>query len=100
MKISDIFNRQSVYNSNRSADAGRAGSQEQDRASRSGDGDRISISPLARQFKQVSQILAEDESSRAKRVANLKEQVTNGSYEVSSGDVARSIVSFAKDVNP
>lgn len=59
--------------------------------------DRVSISPLSRQLGQVAQILGEDEVRRSKRVAELKQAVDNGSYNVSSKDVAASIVNFVAD---
>lgn len=62
----------------------------------SGD-DRVSISPLSRQLSQVAQILGEDEVRRSKRVAELKAAVENGSYQVSSQDVAQSIVNYVAD---
>lgn len=62
--------------------------------------DRITISPLARQLATVTKVLNEDETARTDRVASLKAQVANGSYNVSSGDVAKAIISFAGDLEP
>ena len=103
MRISDIFNRQSVYNSDRANDANRvngAGSEGQSEQGAKQGEDRVSISPLARRFKQVSEIVREDETARAQRVQTLKAQVDSGQYAVSSTDVAKSVVSFVKDAQP
>lgn len=62
--------------------------------------DRITISPLARQLATVNKVLSENDDARSERVAALKEKVANGSYSVSSEDVAKAIISYASDVEP
>ena len=62
-----------------------------------GGADQVSISPLARQFAQISRLLAEDEQSGQTRLAELKKQVEGGTYSVSGVDVARAITSFTRD---
>lgn len=99
MKISELFNRSSVYNSDRSTEAQKVSHEDSSRAAkRTKEGeDRVSISPLARQFRQISEIVAEDQKNSESRVAALKERVANGEYSVESDDVAKSLVSFLKE---
>ena len=59
--------------------------------------DRVSISSLSRNLLHVPQILGEDEVRRSKRVADLKKSIEDGTYQVSSQDVAQSIINFAAD---
>lgn len=102
MKISDLFSRQSIYGTERSNDSSRVGNAQSEQSSRGkgGEGeDRVSISPMARRFKQVSEIVREDEELRAQRVQALKAQVESGKYQVSSTDVAKSVVSFVKEAS-
>lgn len=62
--------------------------------------DVVSVSPLAKQLSQISGILDDDENKRGARVAELKQAVQDGSYSVSSTDVAGAIISYASDVPP
>ncbi len=59
--------------------------------------DRVTISPLYRQINQISSIIREDEASRQSRVQELKAKVESGEYNVSSSDVAQSIINFSRD---
>lgn len=59
--------------------------------------DRVTISTLSRQLNQIAKVVEEDEAQRRDRVAQLKEQVENGTYKVDSQAVARSLISFAAD---
>lgn len=101
MKISNLFNRTQAYNSEKAGDAQR--SQEKNlpapaalQQGKEGE-DKISISPRARQFQQISKVVAEDASTRGARVQAIKAQVENGSYAISNDDVAKAIVSFVRD---
>ncbi|OVE80205.1 flagellar biosynthesis anti-sigma factor FlgM [bacterium J17] len=99
MKISDIFKSRNVDQSAQSLKSRENAprpEEQVEQASRSGQ-DSVSISPLARQLAQVKRIVAEDDLARSDRVAELREQVQAGTYEVSSLDVAKSVVSFARD---
>jgi flagellar biosynthesis anti-sigma factor FlgM len=96
MKISEIFSKQSLYNTERASEAARSGGNDANGAKRSsaeGD-DSVSISPLARQFQQISTIVAEDESASQQRVQAIKARVESGKYAVTSDDVAKAMVSF------
>lgn len=93
MKIRDIFSNQSVYSNLKTNERPEAAGDEVARKRKEQGEDRVSISPLARQYQQVSGILADDEAARAQRVASLKAQVEQGTYKVASEDVAASIVS-------
>ena len=101
MKISDIFNRASAYNTEKTADATRTAEKNLQapivpQKAKEGE-DKVSISPRARQFQQISKIVAEDETNRAQRVQALKAQVDDGSYAVSNDEIAKAIVSFVRD---
>lgn len=99
MKISDLFKSSSLVsqsNTQRTEDTPAAQQQRNADASRAGE-DTVSISPLARQFQQVSQILADDEARTSSRVEELKAKIAAGSYEVDSNELARSLVAFARD---
>ena len=60
--------------------------------------DVVSFSRLSRQLLKVSDIVEEDNKARQSRVAELKRKVEDGSYSVSSTDVAQSLVSFASEL--
>jgi len=62
--------------------------------------DIVSLSRLSRQLVQVSDIVDQDGQKRAERVRELKKSIDEGSYSVSSSDVARSLVSYASDQPP
>ena len=62
--------------------------------------DTVSISSLSRDLSRVAAILDQDEADRADRVADLKKQIADGTYSVSSTDVAGSLISFAADTAP
>ena len=103
MKISDIFNRTSAYNTDKATDANKSSTADKGVAgvvvpniAKEGE-DKISISPRARQLQQIAKITGDDEQARAERVAALKAQVENGSYAVNSDEVAKAIVSFVRD---
>ncbi|MCB0345853.1 MAG: flagellar biosynthesis anti-sigma factor FlgM [Bdellovibrionales bacterium] len=99
MKISDLFKSSSLasQSSAQRTEENPAAQQQRVNESATNGEDTVSISPLARQFQQVSQILAEDETRTASRVEELKAQVAAGTFEVDSGEVAKSIVAFARD---
>lgn len=72
------------------------GQQEATNSQQSGE-DQVTISPLSRQLNQVADIVAEDDAERQLRVANIKQQVQDGTYSVDRLAVARSVISFAAD---
>lgn len=59
--------------------------------------DSVSISSLSRQLSQTLKIVADDDSSRQKRVQELKKKVADGTYDVSSEDVAKSIDNYLRE---
>ena len=62
--------------------------------------DVVTVSSLSKQLLQVSDILTDEEKKRAARVEELKRAVKDGSYSASSTEVARSIISFASELQP
>lgn len=102
MEIKKLFGTQDTVQSSglkKQKDLASRYEQGRDVVLNSGD-DVVRLSSLSRQLSQVSQVLREDEEQRAKRVADIKQQVQDGSYSVNSADVARSIISFARDLPP
>mgnify|MGYP000420099185 CR=1 FL=1 len=95
MKISDLFRRDSGVRSLNSDAIEEKNGSKGARPETAVSDDTISISPKARQFRQIANIVNEDESARSQKVAELKQRVANGGYSVSSADVAQSIVSYA-----
>lgn len=96
MKITDLFKSSPSTSSNQAFDARVRREQQLEEQAKNG-GDRVSISPRARQFQQISQIIGEDEAHRQKRIDRLKRNVADGSYQVKSEDVASAIARFAQD---
>ena len=104
MEIRKLFGQQSAEHAQARHQRGIEGQAEQNLSlvdgSQSQEGqDVISLSSLSRQLSQVSGILDEDSQKRAARVQSLKESVADGSYSVSSTDVAGSLISYASDVS-
>lgn len=65
----------------------------------SGDGDDVvRLSGLSRQLFQISEIVDGDQSARSERIAQLKKAIADGTYSVSSNDLAKSIVSYAREL--
>ena len=96
MRITDLFKSSPSTSSQQAHDAKvRRDKNSEEQASNGGD--RVSISPRARQFQQVAQILGEDEKHRQDRIDRLKKGIADGSYSVKSEDVATSIARFAQD---
>ncbi len=62
-------------------------------------GDKVTISVLGRKYSQVSELLAEDEAKQRDRVEELKRRIADGTYDVSSENVARALISFTRDNN-
>ncbi len=57
--------------------------------------DIISISAFSRQLSQISKIVDQDEASRGDRIAKIKQAIADGTYNVSSTDVAKSLISYS-----
>lgn len=71
----------------------RLSSQEKDPARKaSGESATVQISPQARKLQQIAELARKGDELRAEKVKALKEQIDGGQYEVSSADVAKSIV--------
>ncbi|MEK3888048.1 flagellar biosynthesis anti-sigma factor FlgM [Bacillus sp. FSL K6-3431] len=54
--------------------------------------DKVEISAKAKEMQQIPSITKEREA----RIAKLKEQVQNGTYEIKPDDIAESIAEFYK----
>lgn len=103
MKIADLFNRRSLDQSTQSkgqgsvaTESGARASEEKPRQNEEG-ADRVSISPLGRQFAQLSEILGDDEAKRREKIASLKKKIEAGEYKVNSTELAKAILEFAQD---
>ena len=64
-----------------------------------GEGDDVvKLSGLSRQLFQISEIVDGDQSARSERIEQLKKAIADGTYSVSSNDLAKSLVSFAREL--
>ncbi|MBS4208278.1 flagellar biosynthesis anti-sigma factor FlgM [Bacillus sp. FJAT-50079] len=54
--------------------------------------DKVEISPEAKEMQQIPSIVKEREA----KVAEIKKQVQNGTYEVNAKDIAKGIAEFYK----
>ena len=101
MKISDLFKSNSSVNSNtgssQKVESNQQEAQQKVQESTKRGEDTVNISPLARQFAQVSQIISEDAAERSSRVQELKAKVESGEYSVDSRDVAERFVEYVND---
>jgi flagellar biosynthesis anti-sigma factor FlgM len=97
MKISNLFGRSESTTATQYKKENEAAARNQTAVQGGTGDDRVTISPLYRQINQISAIIRDDESARQSRVQELKAKVAAGDYNVSSSDVAKSIVDFAKD---
>ena len=106
MEIRKLFGQDAVKNANANktrtdAAQGDPNAQGTQAGAANTDGtDVVSVSRLSRQLLQVSDIVQDDSKVRASRVAELKRSIDEGTYSVSSSDVARSLVSYASDSPP
>lgn len=104
MRIADLFrSNQGIDQSLVQKNEGAQRQEEQETANKLARGktpsgeDSISISPLARQLATIQKVVGEEELSQQQRVEELKQKVQSGSYNVSSSDVAGSLVAFAQE---
>ena len=95
MKIGDLFKRVNVTPTGKPEvwNSGRDLQEESKRNIASGE-DWVTISPEARKFARISQVVEDDESERRAKVEELKKKIADGEYEVSSEDVAKAILSY------
>jgi flagellar biosynthesis anti-sigma factor FlgM len=104
MKIRDLLKQQPLTPAGQSTgkvDAGRLNEQQSASAqalSSEHSSDRVTISPLAKQFQMVSKLLNEDETKSAQRVEELKAKVQSGEYQVPTRDVAQAIINNVRGV--
>lgn len=97
MKISELFNRPPLAGINRSdaEDGGKkSGAAESSQVAGNSQDDRVSISPEARVFARIGEILADEDRTRELRVQDIKRRVQEGSYAVNSSDVAKAVVNY------
>ena len=97
MRISDLFKQTTVDSKTGAAARAKVVEQQIERSKGGQNNDTVSISPLAKQFAMVSQILSEDRDDHRARVEAIKKSVTDGSYNVSSEATASSLVSYLKN---
>lgn len=69
----------------------------QDASATEGD-DVVKLSGLSRQLFQISEIVEGDQSARSERITQLKKAIAEGTYSVSSNDLAKSLVSYAQEL--
>ena len=59
--------------------------------------DRVTISKVARDLMTINKVLTQDEKAQAEKVADIKRRIADGTYNVSSTDVAGKIVDSLDD---
>jgi len=69
-----------------------AGAGAESKIKESGASAKVDISPDARKMQRVAELAKKGDELRAEKVRQIKEQVERGTYEVSSEDVAKSIL--------
>ena len=69
-----------------------AGAGAESKVEESGASAKVEISPDARKMQRVAELAKKGDELRAGKVRQIKEQVEQGTYEVSSEDVAKSIL--------
>ena len=69
-----------------------AGAGAESKVKESGASAKVDISPDARKMQRVAELAKKGDELRAEKVKQIKEQVEQGTYEVSSEDVAKSIL--------
>ena len=69
-----------------------AGAGAESKVKESGASAKVDISPDARKMQRVAELAKKGDELRAEKVKRIKEQVEQGTYEVSSEDVAKSIL--------
>jgi flagellar biosynthesis anti-sigma factor FlgM len=78
-----------VQNDKKVASSGTGKSSETQRGNESA---KVQISPEARKLQRIAELAQKGDELRAEKVKALKEQIDDGSYNVASEDVAKSIV--------
>lgn len=68
-----------------------AGAGADSKVKESGASAKVDISPEARKMQRVAELAQKGDELRAEKVKKIKEQVEQGTYQASSGDVAKSI---------
>jgi len=102
MKIADLFRNQgidqsSVQKNNQAQKASEQEAAARSVASKAAGEDSISISPLARQLASIHKVANEDEALQQQRVEEIKQRVNSGNYNVSSNELASSLIAFAQE---
>ena len=69
-----------------------AGAGAESKVKESGASAKVDISPDARKMQRVAELAKKGDELRAEKVKQIKEQVQQGTYEVSSEVVAKSIL--------
>ena len=68
-----------------------AGAGADSKVRESGASAKIDISPEARKLQRVAELAQKGDELRAEKVKTIKEQVEQGTYQVGSEDVAKSV---------
>ncbi len=98
MKIRDLFSDKPEQIIQKNSKTEKAREAEENDSSVAGE-DRVSISNTARQFSLISKVVADDEKDQQQRIADLKERIESGSYNVSMTSVAEKMLSFAREAD-
>jgi len=69
-----------------------AGADADSKVKESGASAKVDISPEARKMQRVAELAKKGDELRAEKVKKIKEQVEQGTYEVKSEDIAKSIL--------
>lgn len=102
MRISDLFRNQEVDQTAVQKNQTAQQQSEREAASKvatkkAAGEDSISISPLARQLGSIQKVVNEDDLHQQQRVEEIKQRVNSGMYNVSSTDLAGSLIAFSQD---
>lgn len=72
--------------------AGPARGDADTKARQSGDSATVNISPEARQLQRIAELARTGDDLRAEKVKNIKEMISQGTYQADSTAVSKSIV--------
>lgn len=102
MRITDLFRNQEVDQT--AVQKNQSAQQQSERATaakvaanKAAGEDSISISPLARQLGTIQRVVSEDEQLQQQKIDDIKQRINAGTYNVSSNDLAGSLLAFAQD---
>lgn len=103
MKIRDLFKQQSAlpqttHGSTFAVKTNTVAVEQEDEVSSGKPGeDTVTISSRARHLAQIAQILGDEDHERGQKVADIKKQVADGTYSISSPDVVKSLLHYTRE---